>query len=64
MVADDKHVQIFGYTHEDFQPYHIVTYCIDDTNQNQMLGKEEAKNLGDQSTMTEQPKNEENKDLQ
>jgi len=32
MVSDDKHIQIFGYTHEDYEPYHINTYCIDETN--------------------------------
>lgn len=36
MIADSKYIQIFGYTHEDFQPYHIVTHCIDDTNSMQM----------------------------
>lgn len=32
MVADDKHIQIFGYSNEDYQPYHIVTYSVDQTN--------------------------------
>jgi len=32
MVADNKQIQIFGYSHEDFQPYHIVTYHVDTTN--------------------------------
>ena len=32
LVADDKHIQIFGYSPEDYQPYPIVTYNVDQTN--------------------------------
>lgn len=32
MVADKKQIQIFGYN-ESFTPYHIVTYNIDQTNE-------------------------------
>jgi len=32
MVADDNHIQIFGYSNEDYQPYHIVTYNVDQSN--------------------------------
>lgn len=32
MVADDNNIQIFGYTPENHQPYHIVTYYINQSN--------------------------------
>ena len=49
MVCDENCIQVLGYSHEDFLPYHIVSYSVTQTNAENFAPKVENAESSDKS---------------
>ena len=52
-MCDENYIQLLGYAHEDWQPYHIVSYHVMQTNEDNFApkGREDSPPKDDKSTM-------------